>query len=379
MFDLVLKGGTLLDPGQGLSGSADVGVRDGVVSEVGPQVDERGADRTLDVEGCIVTPGLIDIHAHVYHGGTSVGARPDDICPPSGVTTVVDGGSSGSDNFAGFRDAVARLADTRTLSFVNLSRIGLVGLEAGGELMNSAYADPEGTKRVLTEHPELGVGIKLRLSRQVMGGPCLPPLEQAINVSREIGKPLHLHIGDSVESMTEILPRLSSGDMVTHYQTPKPNGLLGDDGNVLAAALDAKSRGVLFDCGHGRTHFSFDVAAALIEGGLPPDTISSDLSLRSYPDLAPGLLTVMNKWLALGLSIDEVISATTWRAAGALQKQDSLGSLRVGNAADVAVFASEEGEFGYSDALGQTRTITRRLTPKLTLRGGRVVWMREAH
>lgn len=372
MYDLLLKNGTVF--GSGLpSGVLDVALGDGLVQTVAARLDTSAAKHVIDVSDCLVTPGLVDVHAHVYPGGTPMGAHPDHICPPSTVCTVVDAGSSGSANFAGLYDWIISHARTRTLCYVNLSRIGLAGIDGGGELVNGTYADPEGALRMLREHDE-AVGVKLRLSRQVMGGSCLTSLRLAKEVADEANKPLHVHIGDTLETPDEYLPYLSFGDMVTHYQTPKSNGLLNDSGVVLSSALEAKSNGVLFDCGHGRTHFSFDIAERLVAQGLPPDTIGSDLSTRSYPDLKPGLITIMNKWLALGYPVAEVIAATTSGPARAVRHESTFGSLRPALCGDVSVLRWEDGDFRYRDALGSERALTRRLAPWLTVRSGVVVW-----
>lgn len=373
MFALLLKSGTVIDPGQGIEGVLDVAVADGKIAAVGADIPASGAERVLNMSGSLVAPGLFDCHTHVYWGATSIGAWPDTICLPDGVTATVDGGSAGSDTFAAFKRWIVEGSRTRVFCYVHLSRIGLAGLQASGELVNRAYADPKGTLKILRENPEVAVGVKLRLSEDMVGGPCLPMLKVGREVAGEAGKPLHVHIGNSVESLAEILPRLAPGDMVTHYQTPKRHGLLDEKGQLLPQAREARQRGVLFDCGHGRTHFSLDVAAQLLDQGFPPDTLSTDMSITSYPHLAPGLITVMNKWLALGLTLAEVVRAVTCRPAEVLGKARELGTLKPGMTADIAVLRWEEGEFVQADAVGGKRTLTRRLAPQLTIRAGQVV------
>ena len=373
MFDLLLTGGTVIDPGQGIEGILDIAVADGKVAALGADIPVSGAVRILNMAGSLVAPGLFDCHTHVYWGATSIGAWPDTVCLPDGVTATVDGGSCGSDNFAGFKRWIVEASRTRVFCYVHLSRIGLAGLQAVGELANPAYADPKGTLKILRENPEVAVGVKLRLSEEVMAGSCLPMLKVGRQVAGEAGKPLHVHIGNSVESMAEVLPLMARGDMVTHYQTPKRNGLLDEKGLLLPQAREARARGVLFDCGHGRTHFSFEVAQRLLDQGFPPDTLSTDMSLTSYAELAPGLITVMNRWLALGMSLAEVVRAVTSRPAELLGKGQEFGTLKPGMTADIAVLRWEEGEFQLADAVGGKRTLTRRLAPQLTIRAGQVV------
>ena len=373
MFDLLLKGGTVLDPDQGIEGVMDVAVAGGKIAALKDEIAPGEAARMLNMAGSMVVPGLFDSHTHVYWGATANGAWPDEICLMDGVTATVDGGSCGSDNFAGFERFIVAASRTRVYCYVNLSRIGLTGLHAVGELANPAYADPAGTLRILQENPEVAVGVKLRLSEDMVGGPCLPMLKVARDVAGKAGMPLHVHIGNSVESMAEVLPILAPGDMVTHYQTPKRNGLLDGDGRLLPEAVEARERGVLFDCGHGRTHFSFEVAERLLDQGFPPDTLSTDMGLTSYAALRPGLVSVMSRWLDMGMPLVDVVRACTIRPAQALGKGDEFGTLRPGMAADVSVLRWEEGEFPMADAVGGQRTLRRRLAPQLTIRAGQVV------
>jgi dihydroorotase len=373
MFDLLLKRGTVIDPGQGIERVLDVAVTDGKIAAMKPDIPVSEATRVLNMSGSLVAPGLFDCHTHVYWGATSIGAWPDEICLPHGVTATVDGGSCGSDNFAGFKRWIVEGSRTRVFCYVNLSRIGLTGLHAAGELVNPAYVDPKGTLRILRDNPEVAVGVKLRLSEDMVGGPCLPMLKVGREVANDAGKPLHVHIGNSAENMAEVLPLMAPGDMVTHYQTPKRNGLLDEKGLLLPQAREARARGVLFDCGHGRTHFSLEVAARLLDQGFPPDTLSTDMSLTSFAELAPGLITVMNRWLALGMPLAEVMRACTSRPAEVLGKGEEFGTLKPGMAADIAVLRWEEGDFLLTDAVGGKRTLRRRLAPQLTIRAGQVV------
>ncbi len=373
MVDLLLKNGTVLDPGQGINATLDVAVTGGKIEAIGPNLPVPRATRVLNMAGNLMTPGLFDCHTHVYWGATAIGGFPDEICLRDGVTATVDGGSCGSDNFAGFKRWIVEPSRTRVFCYIHLSRIGLSGLQAVGELVNPGYADPKGTLKILRENPDVVVGVKLRITDSMVGGSCLPMLKLGLEVTREAGKPLHVHIGDSVESMAEVLPLMSPGDMITHYQTPKRNGLLDSKGKLLPQAKEARQRGVIFDCGHGRTHFSLDVAAKLLDQGFPPDTISTDMSMTSFAHLSPGLITVMNRWLALGMPLHDVVRACTSRPAEVLGKGKDFGTLKPGMDADITVLRWEEGEYVYTDVVGGKRTSTRRLAPQLTIRAGQVV------
>ena len=374
MFDLLIGGGHVIDPRTGIDRVLDVAVSGGQITNIAPDIPPADGDRVLDAQRKFVVPGLIDIHAHVFWGVTTFGMWPDDVCLRGGVTTVVDGGSSGPESFRGFHRWVVEGSQARVYAFVNVSRLGLIGIQAAGELLNNAYFDPDGVSRVIAEYPDRVLAIKIRTSRDIVGGPALPLLQAAKAVGSAAARPLHVHIGDTLEPLAELLAVLGPGDMVTHAETPKRHGPLGDDGRIIPELWDARERGVLFDCGHGRTNFSLDVAERSLQQGFAPDTISSDMSHSSLPQLDPGLLTVMNKWLAIGMTVHDVIKATTSAAAAAVGLGATAGSLAVGRAADIAVLELETGDFTYDDPVGATRSCRRRLVPSATVLGGRVAW-----
>ena len=377
MFDVVLTGGTMIDPVTGAESRKDLAIRAGKVAAVESDLSGHASTDVIDVSGRLVLPGLVDAHSHVYAGVTVIGMEPDGVCLPAGVTATADGGSAGADTFVGFKRYIAQRSRTRVFSFVNLSRLGGTGNKATGELVNPLYADPDNTERILNQHSDVAVGVKLRASTNVLGGSCLPMLKLAKDVTNNAGKPLMVHIGGTSDPISDILARLVAGDIVTHFQTPKANGLLDDSGRLAPAAIEARERGVVFDSGHGRTHFSFDVARRLLDQGLPPDTLSTDMSKSSYANLAPGLLSVMNMWLALGLPLADVVRATTSRSAEILGRTGQFGHLDVGADADIAVVFWQDGKFVWTDAAGDTRTSDRKLAADLTFRAGELVWRRD--
>lgn len=374
MYDLVIRGGRVIDPTTGVDAVLDVAVLDGRVVAVATTLPAHAARSTIDAAGLLVVPGLVDLHAHVYWGVTSLGMWPDDVCPPGGVTTVVDAGSAGSETFPAFRRWIIDGSLTRVLAFVNVSRLGLVGIRATGELQSDAYLDLDGLARVIDDNRDCVRGIKIRLSRDVIRGSALPILRATRAVASTTRSRLHVHIGDTRDPLPDILDQLGPGDTVTHMQTPKAHGLLDEQGRLLAAARAARARGILFDSGHGKTHFSFAVASRLIEEGFPPDTISTDMSLTTATELAPGLLTVMNKWLAVGLTIPQVIRAVTTAPASALGMEGEIGGLAIGQSADLAILQCEAGAFSYADVNGQARSTEVRLAPLATIRAGEVAW-----
>jgi dihydroorotase len=228
----------------------------------------------------------------------------------------------------------------------------------------------------LAASPEIAVGVKIRISREITGGPSLEFLRSARRVAEEAGRPVLVHIGNSVEPIAEILGELGAGDIVTHCQTPKPNGLVDAELRLVPEAWDARDRGVLFDSGHGVTHFDFQVARALLDQGFPPDVVSTDISRTSYADLKPGLITVMNKWLALGMPLAEVVKACTSAPADALQTRPDFGRLVVGKVADIAILSLRRGDFSFHDAAGRQLPSKLRLEPAITIKDGTVLWRR---
>jgi dihydroorotase len=380
MYDLLLRGGELVDLDERYSGRLDLAITAGTISAVATGIDPGEAARCLDLDGKLVTPGLVDIHAHVYPGVTAMGMEPAGATFPGGVTAIADGGSCGSETFEGFRRWIAEPAQARVFCFVHLSRLGLAGAAVAGELATAAYADPSGVADILRAHPRVAAGVKIRVSRDFTGGSALDFVRQARRAAGD--RPVMAHIGDGADQIEDVLALLGPGDIVTHFQTPKAAGLLDEALQVRPGVRAARERGVLFDCGHGRTHFSFTVAARLLELGFGPDMLSTDMSASSFDDLKPGLVTVMNKWLALGLAEREVILACTVRPAAALPggarpgRVGGYGRLAPGFDADIAVLGREEGEFRYRDAVGLVQGSARRLVPDLTIRAGRAVWSR---
>ena len=369
MTDLLVRGGRVLLPNGELR-RADVAVEDGTIRGIAPGLGD--ASTVVDATDALVVPGLIDVHAHVHWGATTNGAWPDDVSLGGGVTTIVDAGSVGTDGLPGYARFVSGGSVARALCFVNLSRLGMAGFEAAGELLNPAYADPAGAERLLRDFPDVVVGIKVRVSRDVVGERAVETIRLARAAAAPSGSPVMVHIGGSVARIDEVLAELGPGDIVTHFQTPKPNGLLDERGRLHPAAVDARARGVLFDSGHGKTHFSYAVAERLLEEGFGPDLISTDLSATSFPVLRPGLLTVVGKWIALGLPVADALRAVTRTAADAIRRP-GLGRIEPGAPADLAVLVEVPG-VARPDVHGAVRRAERELAAVATVRDGRQVW-----
>ena len=353
-MDLILKGGRVIDPSQGLDGIMDVGFAAGKVAAVAPSLTGNGAD-VRDVSGRIVSPGLIDLHTHVYWGGSSLGIDAEEFCRTSGVTTAVDTGSAGPGNFLGFRRHVIERSAVRILAYLHVSHAGIYGFSSTvmvGESEDIRLMDPVTAAQVADANRDVIVGIKVRVGRHASGDQGTAPLEIALQVAEETGLPLMAHIDEPPPSYEEVIARLRPGDVLTHAFRPFPNSPATAQGTVKPAVIAARKRGVLFDIGHGMGSFAFKTARAMLANGFAPDTISSDVHSLCINGPAFDQVTTMSKFLCLGMSLPEVIRASTVNAAFAL-KRPELGSLKPGSAGDATILSVEDGAFDYVDVVGE--------------------------
>ena len=372
---LLLVGGEVLDPSQGLRGRLDVALRDGRVAAIGSNLPRDGYE-VIDVRGKLVVPGLIDQHAHCFIGAFDLGGRTDEVCARTGVTTFIDGGSAGAGTFEGMREFVLSRSRVRILAFLNISAIGLSYLEVG-ELTHLAYADADAAARVAREHKDLILGIKVRQQKEIVGDAGLEPLKRAIRAAESAnGIRVMVHVTNPAAPLEELLALLRPGDIVSHFLHGRGDGVLDGRGKVKARVREARKRGVLFDVAHGRNHVNFPVARAAIEQGFLPDTISSDLTTGGAAGVVKDLPTTLSKFLNLGMPLEGVVRAATAMPALIIGKQGELGTLKPGAVADVAVFELEEGDFEFQDADGNALRGHVRLTPHLTIKDGRVWWRR---
>ncbi len=345
-FDLVIHGGEVLDPSQRLRGKRDVGIRFGVIEAVEAEIPAQRAHRILDAGGKLVTPGLIDLHAHVYPYGSAIGIPADEMVPFQATTAVVSAGDAGANNFAAFRRHIVAQTRTRTYAFVHIANMGLAGFPVP-ELFNIDYADVGVAAKAVAENADMVLGIKVRMSENVISKHGLEPLKRAIAACEMAGTGAKVmcHIGgvQSRELMSQILDTLRAGDILTHCYSGAPNGAgqgtnIVQDGRLLPAALNAKKRGVVFDVGHGGGSFDYTIAEAAIAQGAPPDTISSDLHVFSgnSPGM-PFLTWVMSKFLNMGFSLEQVIAMATVNPARVINRNPRLGTLQRGAPADVSI------------------------------------------
>jgi len=363
-FDLVIKGGDLLDPALKLRGKRDIGIRTGKIEAIEADIPAARANRVLDASGKLVLPGLIDLHAHVYPYGSAIGIPADELIAFQGTTTMVSAGDAGANNFAAFRRYVAAQTRTRLYAFVHIANIGLAGFPEP-ELYHLGFAKPEDAGRTVAENADIAIGVKVRMSENVINQAGIEPLKRAIRACEIAGGGARVmcHIGGvaTPELMSEILNTLRAGDILTHCYSGFPN-IAGkftnivQDGKLLPAALAAKKRGVLFDVGHGGGSFDFTVAEAAIQQGAGPDTISSDIHVFSgnSPGI-PYLTNVMSKFMALGFTLEQVVQMATAAPARAINRLPMLGSLQVGGPGDATLVEVAQGPVEFVDTRNNKR------------------------
>lgn len=377
MHDLLLKGGRVIDPGRGVDRVADVAFAGGRVAEIGPDLLAGEARDVRDVSGRIVAPGLIDMHTHVYWGGTSIGVDPEAIARQGATTTLVDAGTAGPANMAGFRRHVIEPARPRVLPFLNVSFPGIFAFSEAvmvGECQDMRLLDARECVRVAREHADLVVGIKVRVGLGAGGSSGIAPLDIAIEVAEELGLPVMAHLDFPPPSRREVMDRLRAGDVLTHCFRSFPNSPAEADGRVREETLAARERGVIFDIGHGKGSFGFGTGRAMLAAGFMPDCISSDVHTLSIGGPAYDLLVTMSKFLVLGMPLVEVLRAATAAPAAALGRP-GLGSLEPGVAADASVLELRTGRFDYEDSDGVVLGGEQRLFPAGMVIGGR--WWEE--
>ena len=361
-FDLVIKGGEVLDPSQGLRGKRDIGIRYGRIEALEADIPAARANRVMNAAGRLVVPGLIDLHAHVFTSG--IGIPADELVLYQGTTTAVSAGDAGASTFATYRRYATAQSRTRIFAFVHIANIGLSAFPVG-ELFNIDFAQTEAAAKTLAENADFAIGIKVRMSQNVIARHGIEPLKRAIRACELAGTNgrVMCHIGgvETVDLMSLILQTLRPGDILTHCYSGAPNDdgkftNIVQDGKLLPAALEAKKRGVLFDVGHGGGSFDYTVAEAAIAQGCPPDTISSDIHVFSGNSAGqPYLTNVMSKFLNMGYSLEQVVTMVTANPAKIINRIPKHGTLQVGAPADATLLDVVNGPVEFVDTRNNKR------------------------
>ena len=381
MYDLLLKGGNVVDPSQGLNGVHDIGIEGGKIAAVSPSIEagdsgDSGnsgeATRVIDVSGKLVTPGFIDVHVHVFDGVTPNGVNPDLAGVHSGVTTLVDAGSAGSATFSGFPRHIIPNCHTEIIPFMHICQTGLATIP---DIIAEGSINLDATLRAVDQYRGLVGGIKARMVSSALEifGMEMPRL--AKRAARESGIKLMVHIGDTEKRydpnvIRELLPILEEGDILTHYFTANPGGVLDANRKLVPEAREAADRGVWFDTAHGRLNFSFDVGRRIVDQGLMPHCISTDLTVQGRQRTVHSMTEMMTRFLGMGFSLDQVVTMCTANPARAIGQQDRLGSLAVGSQADISVLEMKEGDWVVYDVLGASLRVNRSFVPALTVKRG---------
>jgi dihydroorotase len=374
MYDLILKGGTVVDPSVGLHGVHDVAIEQGLIANIAPTLPVAEARRVIEVGGKVVTPGLIDLHAHVFEGFTRFGVHPDMAGVHAGVTTLVDAGSAGSATFEGFPRHILPNCRTDIIPFLHICQTGLATIP---DITSEHSIDLEATLRVTARHKSLIRGIKARMVSPALEilGMEMPRL--AKRAARESGIKLMVHIGDTEKRydptvIRRLLPLLEKGDILTHYFTANPGGVLDGNGRLVPEVWEAAKTGVWFDTAHGQMNFSFDIGRRIIDQGLLPHCISTDITVPGRIRTVHSMTEMMTRFIGLGFTLDQVVEMSSHNPALAIGAGDRLGSLRVGCQADVSVLRIEDGDWTVYDVLGAGLKVNKAVMPALTVKRGEV-------
>jgi len=371
-YELVVAGGDVLDPSQRLRGKRDIGIKYGQIAAIAPSIPADRSGQRIDATGKLVTPGLIDLHTHLCpHLG--IGLPADELVPITCTTTAVSAGDAGWQTWGAFRHLALPHSRTRLFAFVHIASIGLAGGLAPGEMLNIDYANVDGAAKVVAENPDTVLGVKVRITDSIVGQNGLEPLRRAIKAAELAGKGVRVmcHIGAAPGNLSDLLDLLRPGDILTHAYSGAGNNTV-QNGKLLPAALAAKQRGVIIDVGHGGGSFDFTVCEPAMQQGMAPDTISSDIhSVSINTPGYPTLPWVMSKFLALGMSLEDVVAKATVDPARVIGRVPGLGTLQVGAPADLAIMELVDGAVELVDTRNNKRHGAKKLVPVLTIRGGR--------
>ena len=375
-YDLLLTGGTLLDPAQGINGRRDVAFKDGLVAAVAERIDAADAAASVDVSGKLITPGLIDLHGHFYHGGNPTSVNPDEICLSSGTTTGIDAGSAGFLNYQAMRDYVFPAHRTRLLAFLHVGAVGLaVNRVLGGGLHDMRVIDVEETAEHIKQNPGFCFGVKVRMHvNAVAYWNAHEAMRAARAVADKSGTRLMVHVSGTPIPLPDVLEFLGPGDISTHAFNGHPENMLDRNLKIRPEVQAAADRGVIMDLAHAGVHCDVEVTRAALEQGLAPHTISTDIHVPPPERTVYQMNDLVSKLHAMGMPLADTIAASTSTPAKVLGLQDSIGSLAPGMCGDAAVFDQREGAFVWMDSVGNLQRGSMRLDTFAAIRAGRMAW-----
>jgi len=375
MYDLLIKGGRVVDPAQSIDDKLDIAISGDRIATVAKDIPSPESQTVVDAGGKIVTPGLIDVHCHVYDGGVKESVEPDAAGVRQGVTTVVDAGSAGQAIFGGFPKYVIPASRTTVFCFLHL---GSQGLSVMPELRDWEEIDLDATAATIESHREVIKGVKLRLVGNIVAQAGVEVVKMAKETAKKFGLPIMVHIGDRNKQVSptltrEFLPLMESGDILSHVFTVNLGSVLRPDGTVLPELREAMERGVVLDIANGRFNLSFEVARKGMSQGILPTTLSTDVTVPSIAGPVYGLTVTMSKFMALGLDLRQVIEMTTINPARVLGIEDRKGSLRPGMDADVSVLELLSGTWKLLDSEQQVLAASKLLAPDMTVKSGQLI------
>ena len=389
-YDLVIKGGEVLDPSQGLRGKHDLAVTDGRIVAVEPEIplsrvssDDRC--EVIDATGQLVVPGLIDLHTHLGFEVHRRVVRAEDVCPASGVTAAVDMGSTGAFTFPWYRNRVLERCPVRLYEFINISSIGTIAIHNPYYVdyyCDGVYLDVDDTARTIDENHDFIRGIKVFGTSRMAGEWVMPAMRAARQVADRVDVPIAVHVSAEPPPLEDILDLLKPGDIITHSYTSLDQGILDANGKLRDSVIEARERGIFFDLGHGAGSFSFDVARKALDQGFPPDAVSTDIYYANTAGPVKDMSTTMAKFLALGYSLEELLPLVTTNPAQVLARDgahgnEMLGTLDIGAPADIALIRVKEGEFPLVDS--RKNVVQGQWMPECSVAicGGQVIYRRE--
>ncbi len=376
-YDLALTGGNLLDPGLGINNEPrDIAFKDGKVAAVADSIDPSTATQSIDVSGKLVTPGLIDLHGHFYHGGSGTAVHADQTCLGSGVTTGVDAGSSGFLNYGAMRDYVFPAHRTRLIAFLHIGAVGLAANRVlGGALHDMRIIDVDQTVQAIKENPGFIFGVKVRMHYDAVARwNAHEAMARAKEAATEAGVHLMVHVSGTPIPLPDVLEHLGPGDISTHAFNGLPENILDNNGKLRPEVRDAADRGVIMDVAHAGVHCDVEVVKAAMDQGLAPDTISTDIHIAPPGRIVYLMNDLVSKFHAMGMTLSDAIAASTNRPARVLGLEDSIGSLGVGMEGDAAVWEQRQGRFVWHDMAGHNVDGSLRLDTFATVKGGMVAW-----